>query len=212
MKHGDICTQEREENAEYCKSHCCPGCVELNVFPIQMKLAFACKAHKCAGRLSALNLDALENNDPCEKLQMFPHKYCAQHLCTVCAAADGSTVVLNLPKVRGCQVCVQHKCRCAGCGNARDLSIQSDFCRLHSCKLCIRLRQPARSQSRGSKYCDEHRCRHPHSFCPDNILGADCRFCRKHSCRVCRGGPCIEDTPRNTCKDTNTPNRNHLQL
>lgn len=199
MKQGDVCTQERVQNADFCESHCCPGCVQINAFPVQMKLAFACKAHKCAGRLPASNLDPLENNDPCEQLQRFPHKYCAQHLCIVCAAAGGSAAVLNLPKVRGSQVCVQHKCRCAGCGSARDLSIQSDFCRLHSCKLCIRLGLPPQPPTRGSKFCEEHRCRHPHSVCTECISGNKLRFCRKHSCRVCRGGPCIEDTPRNTC-------------
>jgi hypothetical protein len=199
MKQGEVCPAERILNADFCESHCCSGCIQLNAFPIQMKLAFACKNHKCAGSLPALNLDILDNNDICQQLQKFPYKYCAQHLCIICATSDSSAILLNLPKVRGSQVCVQHKCRCTGCGSPRDLSMQSEYCIIHSCKVCIKLRLPPRPLARGSKFCEEHRCKHPHRFCAECKLGVTRSFCRKHSCKVCYGGPCIEDPPRNTC-------------
>ena len=51
-----------------------------------------------------------------------------------------------------------------------------------------------------SKYCDFHRCGHPHEPCYACRRGAAFAYCPMHTCKVCNGGPVLEAPPRNTCE------------
>jgi hypothetical protein len=192
------CAYERTQHSSFCEDHSCPCCVLLlsssSEILVGAKMPFSCAIHKCV---------------LCPSAQLFPHKFCASHLCEECGVSGNIT---NSPKVAYSKYCTNHKCVFEACLQKRN-SVQSNgnlslYCSAHSCILC---RQIGKSTSVvfESRYCKDHVCQHvdDNTICVKRRMECS-MYCISHTCRICSAtdifpplGPVREPKPRNVCME-----------
>eukprot|EP01041_Mallomonas_annulata_P002547 gene2547-4973_t len=205
------CALERLEGSEYCNNHSCQGCVKSMSRPIAKKLVFACNRHQCVGNLIPAAVDENRMPCPCPHLRLWPHAYCAEHLCIEC---KNTNTVMNLPKNSiQSQFCRGHKCIIPTCQLLKYINqfgVRIGYCEKHVCVLCIltHVEHPNAVDINcpKSRLCKDHRCSHAEYECEQARLPNNSSFfCQLHTCRICMDFgmfgnlPVIEDYPRNVC-------------
>ena len=208
---SESCKLERLPEVAFCETHVCVGCLERCLqradgrVKIRVPSTFACEEHKCFG----FRRPGDNNNAECNRLQVFPHKYCSQHMCVECALHGD---IFDEPRVdRTSFLCKFHSCVVPHCMNSK--IDDSGYCKFHICYLCssdglvsgVDLKCPE------AQLCAEHRCTHihgsndPKSLCSRPKLVGKSLFCTNHSCKGCvalglfADSPCVDNSPRNAC-------------
>lgn len=213
---GEICSLLRTELSEFCLEHACPGCFlindlhglnnNINLYEVKCKVGlYSCENHQC-------------NFKNCQKLQLFPHLLCEDHVCDICLRLN---IISNLPKI-GKKYCSLHKCNYDGakCDEVihKDFGLVSigidkyannEFCLKHSCVTCYvnndnEMVNCVDKTVPNSKLCSSHRCTYPNDICLNEISG-NSDFCLLHSCKICVRlelfcrDIIVDEVPRNVC-------------
>lgn len=195
LEGGGHCTQvERLPNSPFCENHSCMGCLISNSTVISAKQPLACADHQCQD---------FRNNIRCQKLQIWPHNYCENHICEDCARLD---MPMGLPRIKEpSRFCEYHSCNIPNCLNSR-FCTDSQVCRSHLCISCWSSGTKREVDPRFplSNFCVDHRCADPEDSCMFPRLDMS-SFCPSHTCCVCTTLPNqysaepILDELRKTC-------------
>jgi len=177
---GQLCAAASVAGSDFCMDHSCRACVYMHQqtgAPIEQAFGQACKPHTC----TLLN---------CSNMMFGPGvAFCQQHSCGECLRANPNSVLPALPRS---SLCKEHKCMAAGCNLLRDAGadVPQQYCRDHSCYMCVAVRQVVDPQLPESRLCADHRCRFKlaaagaGALCWHPRFGAS-QWCEGHSCRVC---------------------------
>jgi hypothetical protein len=183
------CIFERFNGADFCVKHLCIGCLLSKSTPVKQRNPIACLDHKCIQR-------------NCNSVQVYPHRFCIDHICLECASI-GKKDENPVQKTSGSFICEYHKCSVFN-GEMKRFNDNLKFCSYHICRKCKIQINGADLKCADSQLCAEHRCSFS-DICKKEKLDSS-NYCLDHSCKECislkcaRINPATENPPRNSCK------------
>lgn len=175
---GVLCANQMSNVSKYCFDHICGGCRVPNLRP--KNGPFSCDIHRCK----------VELIKPCLKLELYPHPYCEDHTCIACVELN--IIPANQIVNGSTKLCSRHNCAYRECVSYiychPNKAMQSRFCKVHSCVLCIQLNSSAVKEVDGSmptsQLCNDHKCQYADIPC-SNAVVPNSKFCHLHTCKIC---------------------------